>query len=720
MGQRVVVDRVVRWQALGELGRLVLEADPKQVLVDEGEVITRRVREHAGVDHGVDPVKGVGHHDRVLEGVEPSEADDRHGGVLEVEQPGALASGRAAEDPAEQAEGRLEQQGVLREVREEAGRGRQGGRGVLPELADQRRLAEDRAQVEEDREVEQLLRLGLGDPLAEELLPGRERVAPSGVLGHHVAPTERVAGGVELGRHLPSEGREPCACAVWLRLIREDDGVVLVGEEGLLLTALAAHADEAERARLGRQLGERELDQPARCGVTHRRELPGDVAGVHPHLDSRRDDRADTAAQCDDLLGVVRGCDAGDQLRETCHRHGRRPAPGRLLPDLQDDRPALTELDRGQRDDARDHASVCAVQLDLERTGRLLDTAGDLLTGGRVRRNRRQDVVEVEELHLVRAPAEELEDDRVGVPASAVDEQDGTLGRGFDQRLVPVGRLHEVPLGVVALALKVQAFADDVQEEQRDDDDNRGRAVRHAALEPLDFLADVLGVEPGADHPAPGLEPPDVGLLGCQPRRVVVPLPDVVDVALVPPAHDIGELDEDPDPARVPERGDVLTVELRAIRVHDDAGREVLQPEVVLALGAVAEGGNAGGCLCLGLHPRQLAPQLGPVRLGQDRHRRVGELADHLALAVEERCLEARQDEREDRHHEQQHREHRGQDDAGDEAPEVVPARPRDRQLTAPDGVGKRAVQLVPRAPRACRCRGRRRPGPCRGSRSRR
>ena len=84
-----------------------------------------------------------------------------------------------------------------------------------------------------------------------------------------------------------------------------------------------------------------------------------------------------------------------------------------------------------------------------------------------------------------------------------------------------------------------------------------------------DLPLDVLEIETGPEDPAPGRELLDVGLLGLQPVRVVLPLPDVFDVGVVPVAEDVGELDEDPDAAGILEIGDVPAVQVGPVGVHD-------------------------------------------------------------------------------------------------------------------------------------------------------
>ena len=180
---------------------------------------------------------------------------------------------------------------------------------------------------------------------------------------------------------------------------------------------------------------------------------------------------------------------------------------------------------------------------------------------------------------------------------------------------------------------------------------------------------DVVDVEAGADDPAPGLEALDVRLLRLEPLLVVEPLPDVVDVAFAFGLHQVGELDEDGHPARVGETREVAAVEVGAIRVHDHRGRGVLDPVVVEPVLAIAQLGDDTGCGGLGfLACEQAGPLVGLVRC-QHAPGRVRQLPDHLALAVDERPFERRQDQPPEGDEEEGQRSDRGHDDAEDERP---------------------------------------------------
>ncbi len=184
-----------------------------------------------------------------------------------------------------------------------------------------------------------------------------------------------------------------------------------------------------------------------------------------------------------------------------------------------------------------------------------------------------------------------------------------------------------------------------------------------------DLALDVLDIEAGAQDPAPGRELLDEGLFGLEAVRVVFPLPDVLDVGLVPVAEDVGELDEDADAAGVLEVGDVPAVEIGPVGMHDHPDAEIGDPEIILAFVAVAESANALGRGSLRFVERDAAgPGLGVI-LGQDARSDVGQLPDGVPLALEEPLLEGRDEHPEEKDDEQRDGQRRRQEDAQEEGP---------------------------------------------------
>ena len=164
--------------------------------------------------------------------------------------------------------------------------------------------------------------------------------------------------------------------------------------------------------------------------------------------------------------------------------------------------------------------------------------------------------------------------------------------------------------------------------------------------------------------PAPRLEALDVGLLGLQAFGVVLPLPDVVDVALALALHERGELHEDGHPPRIGEAVQLLAIEVRAVGMHDHARLLVLDPEVVLALRAIAQLFDEPGSGTLRLVTCQSAGLLVTLEGGQDAPGGIGELPDRLSLALHERLLEGGQDEAPEGGQEEEHGGQRRDDDA--------------------------------------------------------
>ena len=166
-------------------------------------------------------------------------------------------------------------------------------------------FAEDRPEIEEDLEVEDVLGLGRPEPFGEVRLPGPEGLAPARIVGHDLPQAEGIAGqgqavGDELA-HLQEIGLDG-----GFRLRRdvlEDDGVVLVGGQGLLLAPLAAQGHESEAGRGRSELRRGELEEPEDDRVGHGGHGPGDVAGLGSALDQDLHEPRQSAPRGGDGLG---------------------------------------------------------------------------------------------------------------------------------------------------------------------------------------------------------------------------------------------------------------------------------------------------------------------------------------------------------------------------------------------------------------------------------
>ena len=157
----------------------------------------------------------------------------------------------------------------------------------------------------------------------------------------------------------------------------------------------------------------------------------------------------------------------------------------------------------------------------------------------------RQHVGGLQELQLASAVAEQRQEGGVGVAQSAIDEQQGALRGGLDQRVVARVRVTQPLHALFAAALDAQRLLQHEQEQQGDDAGDAERGQQQVALETFDLRLHVIDVHARADDPVPGLEALDVGLLRLEPFDVVEPLPDVVDVALLLLLDEVRELHED-------------------------------------------------------------------------------------------------------------------------------------------------------------------------------
>src|SRR5687767_12026412 len=202
----------------------------------------------------------------------------RHGGALaraaQACRGGSLRrAGREREDARRVDERsraqRLEIERVLGEVADQSERRTYAQRGLgkrpqegavrlglaqhaVTQLAGKARLAMDGTEVEEDAGVEQRLGIVVADPVVEHPPPLQAGEAPARVARHDVALAQRKAAGIQASVHLVGELEQlPLVAAV-------DEGVVLVGNEGLLPAAFASEREPApavrERATRGGQL----------------------------------------------------------------------------------------------------------------------------------------------------------------------------------------------------------------------------------------------------------------------------------------------------------------------------------------------------------------------------------------------------------------------------------------------------------------------------------
>ena len=212
---------------------------------------------------------------------------------LQVERAGVLAV--VGPELADHAERRLGLQRVGHQHAQEQpvarGEVAQPGAQVLGEAG----IARERPEVEEDVGAEQRLRRRLADPGREPLAPFRRLEAVLGVARHDVAGAQREA---EFRQAVVGRAREVEQLAAHALELRrravEQDGVVLVGDHGLLAPPFAADGQPAPVDVVELVLRQQQVEQPVRQRVVER----GD--GVRERLGGR--------ALHDQVVGQRRRC----------------------------------------------------------------------------------------------------------------------------------------------------------------------------------------------------------------------------------------------------------------------------------------------------------------------------------------------------------------------------------------------------------------------------
>jgi hypothetical protein len=177
-------------------------------------------------------------------------------------------------------------------------------------------------------------------------------------------------------------------------------------------------------------------------------------------------------------------------------------------------------------------------------------------------------------------------------------------------------------------------------QEQRAEHRDSGGDLDQPGRDQTDFPLHVVQIQSRTHDPAPRFELLNERLLGLQAVRIVLPLPDVFDVRLLPITQRVYDLHEDPAAQGVLKTRQVVAVEIRPVGVHDHAGVQVGDPEVVLPIVAVAQVLNAGDRGPTGFVLREAPePDLGLV-FRQDAESDVGQLPDHVALPFQQSILE--------------------------------------------------------------------------------
>ena len=215
--------------------------------------------------------------------VDPRRFDKRAQPVqLEVDRVREIAGVVEPEIP-DKPEWRLRGKRALRHLQQEARRRLGQGQQPGSQSIGQRGVAEDRAEIEEDRRMKDGHRVGVANPRGELLLPLRERQAPAPVARHDVTLAQWKAAAIQ--RLVDGGGKWQQAFARFLRRHAgrqaEDQAVVLIGGEGLLEPTFAAERDPAKAKitePMSRQL---DLEYTLRQAVVQRRDELRQLLGAN-------------------------------------------------------------------------------------------------------------------------------------------------------------------------------------------------------------------------------------------------------------------------------------------------------------------------------------------------------------------------------------------------------------------------------------------------------
>ncbi len=313
-----------------------------------------------------------------------------------------------------------------------------------------------------------------------------------------------------------------------------------------------------------------------------------------------------------------------------------------------------------------------------------------------------EQLVDVHERQLALGVAGEREKRLVGAGAAPVQDEHRALLGALHQGAVTFVGIVQRFLRPGALPLQAKTLQGDEEQQQGDDQgDDQGDADDSIRVIP-NLGVDVLDVQTRPDDPAPRLEMPHVRLLGRHPPHVVLPLPHVLQVAFPPLPRQPHHFDEDPVAGGVAVLRQVLSVEIGAVGMHHHSGVVVGDPEVILALFAVAEVLDAHDGGRLGIRPGEATVHFFPVVFLQNAGRGSGQFPDHLPLAGQQGLFEGGDQVEKERAHQQADGQQRGQQDTQQE---VLPVQflglvpPRRRRNHLGPGWGGFHDQLPERPP---------------------
>ena len=193
---------------------------------------------------------------------------------------------------------------------------------------------------------------------------------------------------------------------------------------------------------------------------------------------------------------------------------------------------------------------------------------------------------------LLRVP-QAVPQGRVRVDRALLHHQQDALGGALHQQPVLFFRVAQRRFRAPPLALEVQPLLGDVGQQPGDDDGDADRHLQDAADDRVDLRPHVFHVDAGPHDPAPGREAFDVGQLGHHARLVVLPLPEILDVAVAALPDGLGEFDEQLLARRVGIVRETPDRPNPGGRGASPCGAEVRDPEVVLAVVPVAQMSDA-------------------------------------------------------------------------------------------------------------------------------
>ena len=181
-----------------------------------------------------------------------------------------------------------------------------------PQGFGQLKLAEQRAKIEEDRGVEQRLRLRNANPGAELLLPFVQGQAPLRVAGHDVAFAQREPAAIEILVDVESEGQKTLAQAVDRSSVitGEDNAIILIGHKRLLITAFRTKGQPAPFDTVEVVIFKIKLQDPPGQRIVKRRNELGQLLGTNAlgqHVEGQLADVGVGLLQRFNILGRVDG-----------------------------------------------------------------------------------------------------------------------------------------------------------------------------------------------------------------------------------------------------------------------------------------------------------------------------------------------------------------------------------------------------------------------------